>query len=51
MVKNLLWKILFYDVKKLFWNPNSKKDKILEWLNSRKPLSQRIREYNKKSYI
>ena len=51
MIKNLLWKILFYDVRVLFWNPKSKKDKVLEWLKSRKPLSQRIRDYNKKSYI
>jgi len=51
MIKNLLWKILFYDIEKLFRKPKSKKNEILEWLNSRKPLSQRIREYNKKSYI
>ena len=39
--------ILYYDLRNLLWNPNNKRDKILEWLNSRKPLSVRIKEYKK----
>ncbi len=51
MIKNFLWKILFYDIEKLIWKPISKREQILKWLNSRKPLSQRIREYNRNTYI
>lgn len=39
--------ILYYDLRNLLWNPNKKKDEILEWVNSRKPLSVRIKEYKK----
>jgi len=50
--KALLWinAILFYDLSNVsLWNPNKKKEKVLDWLNSREPLSVRIKEYNKKS--
>tara|TARA_B100000073_G_scaffold313267_1_gene287592 strand:- start:710 stop:874 length:165 start_codon:yes stop_codon:yes gene_type:complete len=46
----LLWlnAILFYDLRKAFsLDFNKDKKKHLEWLNSRKPLSVRIKEYNK----
>jgi|TARA_B100000902_G_scaffold339440_1_gene341660 hypothetical protein len=48
--KALLWinAILFYDITSVL-KPKTKKDEILEWLNSRKPLSARIKDYNKKS--
>jgi hypothetical protein len=41
----LLKSILLYEIKlpKLFKSRND----VLGWLNSRKPLSQRIREYNR----
>tara|TARA_B100000902_G_scaffold129075_1_gene128258 strand:+ start:973 stop:1173 length:201 start_codon:yes stop_codon:yes gene_type:complete len=47
--KALLWinAILFYDLSSLkLWKSNTKKDKVLEWINSRKPLSVRIKEFN-----
>lgn len=50
--KAFLWinAVLFYDLSNLkLWNPNSKKERILEWMNNRKPLSVRIKEYNKES--
>ncbi len=50
MKKAFLWinAILFYDLRDAFKFGLSKdKKKHLEWLNSRKPLSVRIKEYNK----
>jgi len=52
MKKALLWinAILFYDLRSAFSvDLNKNKKKHLEWLNSRKPLSVRIKEHNKKS--
>jgi len=45
---SLLYKILFYDIKNIVPKP-TRKDDILEWLNNRKPLSVRIKEYNQSS--
>tara|TARA_B100000902_G_scaffold169644_1_gene164182 strand:+ start:2262 stop:2423 length:162 start_codon:yes stop_codon:yes gene_type:complete len=48
--KALLWlnAVLFYDISDLkFWQPKGKKEKVLEWLNTRKPLRERIKEHNK----
>jgi type I restriction-modification system DNA methylase subunit len=50
--KAFLWinAVLFYDLSNLkLWNSNSNRERILEWMNNRKPLSVRIKEYNKKS--
>ena len=49
--KALLWinAILFYDLRNIgLWDPNKKKKDILDWMNSRAPLSERIREYNER---
>ena len=47
--KALLWinAILFYDLSNIMPRPKGKQAQ-LDWLNSRKPLSTRIKEYNKK---
>ena len=42
---SLLYRILFYDIKNIVPKPKSN-NHILEWLNSRKPLSVRIKEFN-----
>ena len=48
--KALLWinAILFYDLSNLI-DTRSSKQKHIDWLNSREPLSVRIKEYNEKN--
>ena len=43
-------KFLFYDLSNITPRPKGKQAQ-LDWLNSRKPLSTRIKEYNKKTYV
>ena len=47
--KALLWinAILFYDLRNLI-DTRSSKQKHIDWLNGREPLSKRIKEYNEK---
>ena len=50
MNKAFLWinAILFYDLSNLVSNKHNSKEAHLDYLNSRKPLSTRIKEYNEK---
>jgi len=52
IVKNkaLLWlnAILFYDLSSIkLWKTKDKREKSLDWLKTRKPLRERIKEHNK----